>query len=337
MKSWRFLVGLLGFGVVSCGSSERLVGFDEPMEGDEKPKMLSGVDGPGTVGNVPKKFLKDDSEVAVGSTPVEEVGFLPSKVGEGVVVHGMLLPSDDSIVWSTDDPDADIPFDEELIKKVKKPKNWYSSYRSAKREAMRTGKPVLIWFTKSGSPGSPRCKVLNRTLFATKEFSDWANENLIRLKIDANGGSNVRGTTEKGRVVVDRKAAERLKKKYRILGYPSLIVLEPDGGVYLRDRGYQKDDKKALFGKLKDAVLTVEHQRGVWERKMFRKGYRSWSGENGQDVFAKLVKYQAGQIVLVEPNGNRIKTKMRFLSKEDQNWILAEKAKRDQKRRKKKR
>ena len=56
-----------------------------------------------------KEMAKRSAEgTQIGMAP-EEVGFLPSSVGENVTVGGVQLPSDSNIVWSSmDDPEADI-------------------------------------------------------------------------------------------------------------------------------------------------------------------------------------------------------------------------------------
>jgi thioredoxin-related protein len=280
-------------------------------------------------GNPMVKTGQPNEDVAVGKAP-EEAGYLPARVGEGVVAGGMLLPSDDSIVWSTGRANDDIPFSDALKNKPKKKSPWISDYQEARRESMRTGKPVLLWFTRTGSPASPRCVTLNRELFSTHEFSKWAKESIVRVKIDVSGGEkefdkygNISATTTQ-----KRRYAEKLKKQYHVLGYPSIIVIEPNGAVYLRERGYQRGQKSALWQKLKNAALTIEHGREVWERKMAKKGYRRWTGDNDEVVFAKLTRYQKGAVWLTEPDGNVIKTSTRNISKDDRGWIVAEMEKR---------
>lgn len=174
------------------------------------------------------------------------------------------------------------------------------------------------------------CARLQRELFGTRNFGKWANEKLIRLQVDASGGKR---ETDKhgqltGSVTQRRKYAERLKKQFHVLGYPTLVVLEPDGSVYSREKGYSRGEKNELWGKLKNAVLTIEHNRGVWERKMSTKGYRRWTGTNDEIIFAKLSRYRNGYLWLTEPDGNVIKTSQKYLSKDDRLWIISEKEKR---------
>jgi thioredoxin-related protein len=272
---------------------------------------------------------KINEDVAAGVAP-EEAGYLPYRVGKGVKVDGLLLPSDDEIEWAKMDANAELDFGKGKSKQAKRKSPWHYNYQEASRESRRTGKPLLIWFTRSGTPGSPMCARLKRELYGDLDFAKWADEKLIRLKVDASGGD--RQTDEFGQLsknlVARRKYAESLKKRFRVMGQPTLVMVQPDGGVYFQERGYSRGEKKELWGKMKNAVLTIEHNREVWERKMAAKGYRRWTGQNGEVVFAKLTRYHNGNLLLTEPDGHQIKTSQKDLSKDDRGWIVAEKKKR---------
>ena len=275
-----------------------------------------------------KEMAKRSSEGAqIGMAP-EEVGFLPSTVGDNATVGGLKLPSDNSIVWSSmDDPTADIAFDKPFLKPQRRGGSWENSYTNARRESMRTGKPIVMWFTNEGATPSPICKTLNREVFGTSDFVKWAKMNVIRLKIDISGGSGDRGnvgdlTTRK------RKYVAKLKKQYSVLGFPTIIVLQPNGSVYDRYRGYKKGHKSSYWRELKDAVLTINHNQEVWRKKMTAKGYRSWRGRNDQVIFARLARYSEGNLTLIEPNGGKIQTQESRLSSSDREWLDAEKKKR---------
>ncbi|YCM45788.1 hypothetical protein V2O64_07145 [Verrucomicrobiaceae bacterium 227] len=267
-----------------------------------------------------------DEGFQAGKTP-EEVGFLRGKIEEGTIIGGVEVPADDQIVWSTDDPDADIPFDEAFEKAAKPKSPWLESYQEATRESMRTGKPVLMYFTSSKNASSSAA--IQSELFAAHDFGDWAKENVVRLRIDIDGGSLERGKLSES-TIKRRNYAEKLKKQFHVLGYPTVVVLQPDGSVYTQERGYRRGKKPELWMKLKNAVLTIEHNHLIWKRRMEAKGYRDWTGKNGQVIFAKLARYFKGDIILIEPDGNRVKTSTLGLSKDDRGWIIAEKEKRDQ-------
>lgn len=264
---------------------------------------------------------------AIGDLNSETAGVLPDQVGQGVKIQGYTLPSDDSIAWSDEfNPEADIKFDE-AFKKVVKPKSlWFASYTQARRESARTGKPMLIWFTRSNDGGSPKCKKLRDEVYERSDFKAWAKNNVVRVKIDLSPKVTMRG--ENGEILGSdndkRKYAAALKKRYRVLGTPAVIIESPSDGVMAQYRGYS-GNSNAYFGNLKDNILTHEHNYKIWRYKMLKKGYREWTGTNGLRVFAKLVRYYKGNLVLVEPDGKRLKTTESRLSKADRNWLNSEK------------
>lgn len=285
---------------------------------------------PAGMASYPHTGVKEVNEdVAAGMAP-KEVGYLPFKVKKGMEVNGNLLPADDEIEWAAMDANAELDFGKGLSKSSKRKNPWHYNYQQASRESRRTGKPLLIWFTRSGTPGSPMCARLKRELYGDHEFAKWADEKLIRLRVDASGGD--REMDEFGQLsknlVARRKYAESLKKQFRVMGQPTLVMVQPDGAVYFQERGYSRGEKKSLWGKMKNAVLTIEHNRGVWEKKMAAKGYRRWTGKNGEVVFAKLTRYRNGYLLLTEPDGHQIKTSQKDLSKDDRGWIVSEKKKR---------
>ncbi|HCQ38603.1 MAG TPA: hypothetical protein DIV39_05570, partial [Verrucomicrobiales bacterium] len=58
-------------------------------------------------------------------------------------------------------------------------------------------------------------------------------------------------------------------------------------------------------------------------------GYREWADQQGRKVFARLTRYKSGQLILVEPDGRKIRASESRLSDADRTWIAAERAKRD--------
>lgn len=328
MRGEVLLLGAVALVLTSCADFMAVRTITPKKRNSERFSDDEGGIG-GMSGGGQARVSKESEDVAVGKAPVN-VGYLPVEVGENVVVNGNLLPSDDRIVWAPEDLNEEVKLGDEFNKKAKLKSVWHQSFQEARRESMRSGKPLLIWFTKTGSPGSPICLRLQREVFGTADFGAWAKEELVRLKVDSSGGT--RETDENGNLSASmterRKYAERLKKQFRVLGHPTLIVLQPDGGVYTRESGFSRGGKSELWGKLKNAALTIEHNRGVWERKMALKGYRRWTGSNEEVVFAKLRRYHDGTLWLIEPDGSTIKTSEKTLSQSDRDWLAAEKKKR---------
>jgi thioredoxin-related protein len=234
-------------------------------------------------------------------------------------------PTANNIVWT--DPDSDTAQLPELQKLLAAPKRevWEKSEGLAKRMAAREGKCVLIWFTDSQR--SPYCKTLSKELFGKTEFGDWAKEHTIRVIVDESALAP-RGEKNNEEVIA-KENVDAMKKRYKAIGNPLLIVLSPKGESLGRFAGYKTGDADFLWGKLKYAVNVGESNYGDWVKSMEKRGYRQWQDRTNRKVIAKLVSYYQGKLIFVEPDGNRFKAEESNLSDSDQSWISTEKKKRN--------
>ncbi len=236
-----------------------------------------------------------------------------------------LTPEEDIVYTDPDNPEASLP---ELSSLLAAPKRgaWEQSETLAKQLSMREGKPLLIWFTDSGS--SPMCNALSQELFGNSEFGAWATEKTIRLKVD----SFVRvkdldldlGEAEDKRARILNYNGD-LKKRYKVLGYPTLVMLNSSGEVIGKYRGYKRGESQRLWGQLKhaEAVSTGAHQG--WKASLEKKGYREWQDPKGRKILAKLTSYSKGTLTFIEPDGGKLQTKEENLSDADQAWIAEQK------------
>ena len=218
---------------------------------------------------------------------------------------------------------------EETLATTKKDQRgpWRVSFTQSEQVAMRQGKPLLVWFTNSRS--SPACKSLSTELFSTSGFDSWAADHLVRVRLDFNVAGSGREAAEKLDDRLRKQAyLEQLKSRFSASGYPTVLVLAPDGTVTGRYRGYRKGSADFYFGRLKTATGIAGEHHENWTKRMGRKGYREWTASGGRTVFAKLLRYRDGEMILVEPDGRRFKTHERKLSSEDRLWIKGEQARR---------
>lgn len=96
---------------------------------------------------------------------------------------------------------------------------WLTDLPKAKAQAKAEGKLVLLDFT--GSDFCPPCIRLAKEVFPTKEFSDYAKQHLVLVEVDF---------PAKKKQAPELKAAnEALQKEFKVDGYPTLIVLTPEG------------------------------------------------------------------------------------------------------------
>ena len=231
----------------------------------------------------------------------------------------------DIVYTDPDNPEATIPELATLLSNSQRGP-WEESEKIASQRSVREGKPLLIWFTNSQS--SPMCKALSQELFSEQEFGDWATENLVRLRIDANIeitdlNLSIDERDQLAYRIKDYNA--KLKKQYKIMGYPSMVVISPSGEVVGRYRGYKRGDAKFVWGQLKQAVAVSNASYEGWRKGMEKKGYREWSDRRGRKILAKLVSYSKGNLVLIEPDGGRARTKETSLSDKDREWIAEQK------------
>jgi len=266
---------------------------------------------------IPPHLRAKDSE----GTPVGRGGNVSP-----AAVNPLITPEDQIVFTDPDNPDANLPELSALLKGPEK-SSWEESETIARQRASREGKPLLIWFTDSNT--SPMCKALNAELFNTPEFEEWAKENLVRLKVDGNSSRKFDNMTlgEQEDMNIRRKSyVADMKKRYKVLGQPTLLVLAPGGEVIGRYRGYKRGQAEFTWGQLKQGQIVANNSYQSWRKDLEKKGYREWQDTKGRKVFAKLQKYHEGELVFLEPDGTRSKTKESRLSDSDRAWITQQKA-----------
>ncbi len=239
-----------------------------------------------------------------------------------------ITPDEDLVFTDPDNPDAGIPELETLMAAPKRGP-WEDSETIARQTAAREGKPILIWFTDSAR--SPICRRLSEELLAKNDFGDWAEKHVVRLRVDANisvDDPNLSLDQVATRKVEIRRYIEGIKKRYKVRGHPTLLMLNPSGEVLWKESGYSAGEADYLWGLMKQAATVTAEQYKEWRKKLEGKGYRDWEGASGRKVFAKLVSYAEGNLILIEPGGVRYKTHESRLSREDKQWIREQKARR---------
>ena len=97
--------------------------------------------------------------------------------------------------------------------------NWETNFEKASSAAKASGKYMLLDF--SGSDWCGWCIKLERDVFSQDAFKDFAEENLVCVLVDFPRAKEQ--TEELKQQNLD------LARKYKIKGYPTIIVLSPDG------------------------------------------------------------------------------------------------------------
>ena len=91
---------------------------------------------------------------------------------------------------------------------------WLINFDEAAKLSIKSGKPILANFT--GSDWCGWCIRLNREVFVTPEFKNWASENVILLELDY--PRRVQQTDE------IKKQNQELQQFFQVRGYPTLHI-----------------------------------------------------------------------------------------------------------------
>lgn len=117
--------------------------------------------------------------------------------------------------------------------------NWLTDAAKAQTQAKTESKLVLLDFT--GSDWCGWCIKLNKEVFSTPEFAEYAKKNLVLVEVDF--------PRKKALSDAQKKANQALQDKYKIEGYPTLILLDGNGRK-AGELGYLPGGPKAFIAAL---------------------------------------------------------------------------------------
>lgn len=120
---------------------------------------------------------------------------------------------------------------------------WLTSLPEAAAQASKEHKLVLMDFT--GSDWCEACMELEKTVFSTPEFSRYASSNLILMRVDF---------PIHDQPAALNKANDALKEKYKIDGYPTLLLVKPNGKKVWENSGYDYAAPSKFIAMLDEAV-----------------------------------------------------------------------------------
>ena len=116
---------------------------------------------------------------------------------------------------------------------------WTTDVRSALGSASGTGRKIFLFFT--GSDWCGWCKRLDAEVLSTEEFKEYASGNLVLVKLDFPRKIQQSDFT--------KKRNGQLAEKYRVGGFPTIVVLD-DAGEELGRIGYQAGGPRPFIKKL---------------------------------------------------------------------------------------
>ncbi len=121
---------------------------------------------------------------------------------------------------------------------------WGTDWEGAKATAKKTGRPILINLT--GSDWCGWCIKLEKKVFSTDTFKNYAKENLVLMEADF--------PRKKELPAEVKEQNEKLKDKYLAGGYPTVWLLDHEGKKISDDLGEFGDDPDKWVKKLKELV-----------------------------------------------------------------------------------
>ncbi|MBI3415071.1 MAG: thioredoxin family protein [Verrucomicrobia bacterium] len=118
---------------------------------------------------------------------------------------------------------------------------WQTDLPKALATAKAENKAVLLDFT--GSDWCGFCIKLHKEVFSKDEFAEFAKKNLVLVEVDF---------PHKKKLPADQqKANDALQAKYKVNGFPTLVVLNADGKKLGEEVGYGGGGPTAVIGNLK--------------------------------------------------------------------------------------
>ncbi len=149
---------------------------------------------------------------------------------------------------------------------------WETDFKRAAKKADRKDRYMLLDFT--GSDWCGWCIKLNNEVFNKPEFKDYARKNLILVEVDF-------PRKKKQKKSLEKQNAD-LALKYGIRGYPTIIILAPDG-TFVAKTGYKRGGAEKYVAHLEKLIDKYENEpyedSAAKDRKKGRDENREGSGK----------------------------------------------------------
>ena len=121
---------------------------------------------------------------------------------------------------------------------------WHTNLEQAQAQARQENKLVFLEFT--GSDWCPPCKKLGSEVLRSDAFEAYADQNLVLVELDF--------PHQKPQSEEQKEANKALAREYNVQGFPTVIVLKPDGKELHREIGYGGQSATEYVAELKKAV-----------------------------------------------------------------------------------
>lgn len=135
------------------------------------------------------------------------------------------------------------------------PGQWTMDFDAARAVAKEKKLPLLLNFT--GSDWCPYCKIVDKDVFQKPEWQDYARGKLLLVTLDF----------PRNQELVPKEFRERnaaLQEKYGISGFPTFLILAPDGETVVRKFGIQSGQTPYTF--MKEVGTSLRRMPGEVEK-----------------------------------------------------------------------
>ncbi len=207
-----------------------------------------------------------------------------------------------------------------LITSVAQADLWTDDYAAALAKAKAENRFLLLDFT--GSDWCGWCKRLDAEVFNKGPFKDYAKENLVCVVLDFPRGSSLKKKV--------REQNDKLAKEFGITGYPSILVLDPDGKK-LTKTGYKDGGAEVYVAHLETIIAPAREKFGKPKAAEAtttpttpapgapaQAGYRTWTAASGSTLEAKLEQRSGNKLYLRTRENKLITIDLASLSADDQ-------------------
>ncbi len=184
---------------------------------------------------------------------------------------------------------------------------WEINPHYAFDRAQREQKPLLLLFT---GVWNTQAMALSQEVFATKSFNEYVKENLVICYLHYE-----RNFTDNPDVL------RSIKDRYKVRGYPNVLLFNPNGEVEQGIRGYRSGRPVDYFNRLRGLTQPVLESIQVQKRELGRHGYRDWSNYLGKIIFAKFMEHNGAKVRLQDVSGQNWIITLNDLSPDDQRLV----------------
>ena len=130
---------------------------------------------------------------------------------------------------------------------------WLTDYKTAQQQAKETKKRLLVDFT--GSDWCPPCIMLQKQVFSSREFQDYASKHYVLLEVDF-----PRARVQKPEIAQQN---QELAMRYGVEVFPSILVFDSEGAPIGGMQGYDGGTVKEFIAELEKLGKTDRGNAGA--------------------------------------------------------------------------